>query len=57
MLEDRRVRRDLIQIYKSVNGLDEINWKRNPVVNAPKVGVLTRSNGIKIRRETFKSKI
>ena len=56
-LEDRRVRLDLIEMYKSVNGLDEINWERNPVVNTPKVGFITRSNGVKIRRDTFKSKI
>ena len=29
-LEDRRVRGDLIEMYKSVNGLDEIIWERNP---------------------------
>ena len=56
-LEYKRVRGDLIEIYKSVNELDEINWERNPVVNTPKVGVLTRSNWVKIRGETFKSKI
>ena len=32
-LEDRSMRGDLIEIYKFVNGLDEINWDRNPVVN------------------------
>ena len=41
-LEDRHVRGDLIEMYKSVNGLYEINRERNPVVNTPKVGVLTR---------------
>ena len=56
-LEDRRVRGDLIEMYKSVNGLDEINWERNPVVNTPKFGVITRSNGVKIKRDTFKSRI
>ena len=25
-LEDRRVRGDLFQMYKSVNGLDKIKW-------------------------------
>ena len=44
-------------MHKSVNGLDEINWERNPVVNTPTVGVLTRSNVVKIKRDTFKSKI
>ena len=51
------MRGDLIEMYKSVNGLDEIIWERNPVVNTPKVGVIKISNGVKIRRETFKSKI
>ena len=32
-LEDRRVREDLIEMYKSVNGLDEINWERNQVID------------------------
>ena len=55
-LEDRRVKGDLIEIHKYVNELDEIIWERNPVFNTPKVGVLTISNGVKIRWETFKSK-
>ena len=25
--------------------LDEINWERNSMINTPKAGVLTRSNG------------
>ena len=56
-LEDRRVRGDLIEMYKSVNGLKEIILERNPVVNTPKVGVLTRSNGVKIRREISNHRI
>ena len=55
-LKDRRVRGNLIEMYKYKKGLDEINWERNPVGNILKVGVLTRSNGVKIRRNTFKSK-
>ena len=31
MLEDRRVRENLIQMYKSVNGLNEIKWKNDSV--------------------------
>ena len=56
-LKDRRVRRGLIEMYKSVNGLDEINWERNSVVYTPKVGVITRSNWVNIRRVAFKSRI
>ena len=33
---------DLIEMYISLNGLDEIKWKMNPVVNNPKVGALAR---------------
>ena len=51
------MREYLIEMYKSVNGLDQIYWERNPVVNTQKVGVLTRSNGIKIRRDTLITKI
>ena len=51
------MREDFIEMYKSVNRLDEINWERNLMVNTPKAGVLTRSNGVKIRRNTFKSKV
>ena len=39
------VRGDLIEMYKSVNGLDGINWEKNPVINTPTDKVLTRSNG------------
>ena len=53
-LEDMRVRWDLIEMYKYVNGLYDINWERNPMVNTQKARVLTRLNGIKIRRNTFK---
>ena len=44
---------DLIEIYKAVNGIDEVNWKGNPVINT----LLTRSNEVKIRKKTFKLKI
>ena len=36
-----RVKGDLIDMHKSLNGLDKIKWKMNPLVNNPKVGVLT----------------
>ena len=53
-LEDRLVRGDSIEMYKSLKRLDEIKSKW---VNTPKFGVITRSNEVKIRRETFKSRI
>ena len=39
--EDRRLNGYLFEMYESVTGLDKISCKRNPVVNIPKVGVLT----------------
>ena len=39
--EDRRVKVDLIEMYKSSNKLEEIKWKMSAVVNYPKFGVLT----------------
>ena len=44
-------------MYKYVNELDEINWERDTVINAPTDRVLTRLNGVKIRKDRFKSKI
>ena len=49
-LEDSRVRGDLIQMYKSVNGLNEIKSENDPV-NLSTDGVLTR-----VKRENFKSR-
>ena len=40
-----------------MNGLDEINSERNPVLNTPKDRVLMGSNKVKKRSDTFKSKI
>ena len=54
-LEDSRVRGDLIQVYKSVNGLNEIKWKNDPV-NVSTERVLTRSNRLGIQKKSFKSK-
>ena len=57
MPEERCVRWDLIEMFKYLNRVDEINWEKNPMVNTPKDGVLTRLNGVKIMRNAFKSKI
>ena len=48
-LEDRRVRAHLIEMYKYVNELDEINLERYPVINTPRDRFLTRSNGFEIK--------
>ena len=44
-------------MYISMDGLDEINWGRNPLVNTPTDRDTTRSKWIYITIETFKSKI
>ena len=40
-----------------IYGLHEINWESNPVINTPNVEFLTRSNGVKMRSEIFKSRL
>ena len=52
-LEDRRVRGDLIVMYKSLNGLDEINWDRNTMINTPTDIVLKGSNVAMMRVDTL----
>ena len=60
-LKDRRVRRDLIKMYKGVRGLDEIEWTKSPVLRTeidlegPAQGV--RDNRLRLRREAFKSRV
>ena len=41
-LEDKRVKSDFIQMFKSVNGLHEIKWENHPV-NLSSKRILTRS--------------
>ena len=43
-------------LQEKVNELDEIKWEKNPV-HLLTEKVLTRSNMLGIKRETFKSKI
>ena len=35
-LKDRRLREDLIEMYKKVRGLDEIEWTMSPVLRTDK---------------------
>ena len=44
-------------VWLHLDEQEEINSKRSRVANTPKCRVLTRSNVIKIRRDTLKSKI
>ena len=54
-LEDRRVRGYLIQMYKSVNGLDEFKLDNYPTSLSTE-RVWARSHKVGIKRETFESK-
>ena len=60
-LKDRRVRGDLIGMYKVVRGLDEIEWTKSPLLRTdidlegPAQGV--RGNRLRLRREAFKSRV
>ena len=59
-LNDRRTRRDLIEMYKVVNEHEQIEWvsfpklRANLEITGPAMGV--RGNSRRIRRESFKSK-
>ena len=45
-LKDRRVRGDLIEIYKVVRGLDEIEWTMFPVIRSD-VGLRAAAQGVR----------
>ena len=49
------IRRDLIQINKTINSLDEIKLE-NDTVNLSVERISTRSHSLSIKIETFKSK-
>ena len=59
-LNDRRIRGDLIEMYKVVNEQEQIEWvnfpklRSNLEITGPAMGV--RGNSRRIRRESFKSK-
>ena len=60
-LKDRRVRGDVIEMYKVERGLDEIEWTKTPVLKTdidlvgPAQGV--RGNRLRLGREAFKSRV
>ena len=60
-LKDKRVRGDLIEMYKVIKSLDEIEWTKSPVLRTdiylvgPAQGV--RGNRLRLRREAFKSRV
>ena len=55
-LEVRRVRGDLIQMYKVRNGIEEINWYTGPDYALPNQTRATARNDSSLRREIFPSK-
>jgi hypothetical protein len=60
-LEDRRIRGDLIEMYKIVNGIEKINWTNGLPFRADRnvLGAAqgTRGNDLKLEREVFSSQV
>ena len=57
-LVDRRVRGDLIEMYKVVNGVEVVDWVRGPVFKqGNRLGCETRSHGLSIRRDVFGARL
>ena len=57
-LVDRRVRGDLIGLYKEVNGVEVVDWVRGPVFKQEgRLGCETRSHGLSIRRDVFGARL
>ena len=46
-LVDRRLRGDLIQMYRAINNIDKISWHHEP----ERIGITTRGHDQKLRRE------
>ena len=56
-LETRRTRGDLIQMYKSLNGLEKIDWfPPGPRFAPPTQTRSSESNSLRLERDIFKSK-
>jgi hypothetical protein len=56
-LEERRMRGDLIQMYKSLNGLDRIQWYTGPHRAPQSQTRLAVKNELCLRREKFDTKL
>jgi hypothetical protein len=56
-LADRRIRGDMIQLYKFMHGIDVVNWYecKNLKERIITVGVSTRMNSLKLERELIKN--
>ena len=60
-MKDRRLRGDLIEMYKVMCGRESINWvkplnlRKNVEISGPAAN--TRGNSLNMRRESFSSKI
>jgi len=52
-LEVRRKRGDLIQIYKSINGIEKINWHTGPTFSQYDRSRAAKTNEKRLVRETF----
>lgn len=60
-LQERRNRGDAIQLYKSLHGLEVIDWVNPPTIRSSNGNIgpasSTRGHSLRIDRETFKSKL
>ena len=55
-LAERRSRGDLIQMYKVMNGLENINWSTGPKRVPPSQTRAATNNSLRLIRETFPSR-
>ena len=58
-LNQRRVRGDLIEMFKVLKGMEPISWERNPLIRQGIDGPASavRGNSMRLIRESFKAKI
>ena len=60
-LEERRKRGDAIELYKTLNGIEEVDWINPPTIKASIANTgpasSVRGHSLRINRETFNSKL
>ena len=60
-LDERRKRGDVIELYKTINGIEDIDWINPPtpkaLIEIPGPASSVRGHSLRINRETFNSKL